>query len=186
MGLASDLDYHHSTANPARAVVRWLGGTRAGGWVFSRTLRHLDSAVGRLTRDRHSAPSLLTGIAVLTVTTTGRRSGEPRTSHLIATPLGGDLALLGTNFGQHSTPAWVLNLEADPDCTVTYRGRSIRAQARPASPDEVEEVFARAATFYAGYGRYRARIGDRRRVRVFVLSRWDTETKTVAAQPNST
>ncbi|CAN7445908.1 nitroreductase family deazaflavin-dependent oxidoreductase [Knoellia sp. LjRoot47] len=170
MGLASDLGYHHSTANPAQAAVRWLGGTRAGGWVFSRTLRHLDTAVSRLTGGRHSAPGLLTGIAVLTVTTTGRRSGARRTSHLIATPLAGDLALLGTNFGQESTPAWVLNLEADSECTLTYRGRSIRAQARPATPAEVDEVFARAATFYDGYRRYRSRINDRRRVRVFVLS----------------
>ena len=170
MGLAIDLDYRHSTANPAQSAVRWLGGTRVAGWVFSRTLRHLDTAVSRFTGGRHSAPSLLTGIAVLTVTTTGRRSGAPRTSHLIATPLDGDLALLGTNFGQPSTPAWVLNLEADPECTVTDRGRSVRARARHATPTEVEEVFARAATFYEGYRHYRSRIDDRRRIRVFVLS----------------
>lgn len=171
MGLADDLDYRHGSANPARAAVRWAAGTRAGAWVFSRTLRHLDSAVGRATGGRHSAPSLVTGLAVLGLTTTGRRSGAARTSHLIATPLRGDLALLGTNFGQPSTPAWVLNLETDPYCAVTYRGRTVPAIARPATHDEVEEVFARASTFYAGYRHYRSRIGGRRRIRVFVLSR---------------
>ena len=100
MGLAADLDYHHSSANPAQRACRWLGGTRAGGWFFSRTLRHLDDLVGRLSGGRHSAPGLLTGIAVLDLTTTGRKSGQRRTSHLIATPYAGDLALLGTNFGQ--------------------------------------------------------------------------------------
>jgi deazaflavin-dependent oxidoreductase (nitroreductase family) len=169
MGLAADLDYHHSTANPLQRVTRWLGGTRAGGWLFSRTLRHLDDVVVRLSRGRRSAPGLLTGIAVLDLTTTGRRSGQRRTSHLIATPYGGNLALLGTNFGQESTPAWALNLEADPRATVTYRGTSRDVVARPATPAEAEEVFALAATFYVGYRHYRRRVGDRRRIRVFVL-----------------
>ena len=169
MGLAADLDYHHRTANPVHRAGRLLGGTRAGGWLFSRTLRHLDDLVGRLSRGRHSAPGLLTGIAVLDLTTTGRRSGERRTSHLIATPYDGNLALLGTNFGQQSTPAWALNLEADPRATVTYRGTSRDVVARPATPVEAEEVFTLAATFYVGYRHYRRRVGDRRRIRVFVL-----------------
>ena len=169
MGLAADLDYHHSTANPVQRAGRWLAGTRAGGWFFSRTLRHLDDLVGRLSRGRHSAPGLLTGIAVLDLTTTGRKSGQRRTTHLIATPYAGNLALLGTNFGQESTPAWALNLEAEPRATVRYRGRDRDVVARPATDAEAEEVFALAATFYVGYRNYRQRVGERRRIRVFVL-----------------
>ena len=169
MGLASDLGYHHHTGNPVHRAGRWLGGTRAGAWVFSRTLRHLDSAIARLTRGRHSAPGLLTGLAVLDLTTTGRRSGQRRTSHLIATPYADTVALLGTNFGQESTPAWALNLEADPHATVTYRGTTRDVVARPATPEETDEIFARAAQFYAGYRNYRQRVGGSRRIRVFVL-----------------
>ena len=169
MGLAADLDYHHSTANPVQRAGRWLAGTRAGGWFFSRTLRHLDDLVGRLSRGRHSAPGLLTGIAVLDLTTTGRTSGQRRTTHLIATPYAGNLALLGTNFGQESTPAWALNLEAEPRATVSYRGRDQDVVARPATDAEAGEVFALAATFYVGYRNYRQRVGERRRIRVFVL-----------------
>jgi deazaflavin-dependent oxidoreductase (nitroreductase family) len=167
--LAVDLGYAHSSANPLHRLVRWGAGTRAGGWVFSRTLRHLDDAVGRLTRGRHSAPGLLAGLAVLDVTTTGRRSGRSRTSHLIATPYAGGLALLGTNFGQAATPAWVHNLEADPRATVTYRGRSREVVARAATAAETAEVFERASRFYPGYARYRSRVGKTRRIRVFVL-----------------
>ncbi|WP_404382801.1 nitroreductase family deazaflavin-dependent oxidoreductase [Knoellia locipacati] len=169
MGLAQDLDYRHRAANPVQNAVRWAAGTRAGAWASSHVLRHFDSSVGRLTRGRHTAASLVTGIAVLSLTTTGRRSRERRNSHLIATPLRGDLALLGTNFGQTSTPAWALNLESDPRCSVTYRGRTLHAMARAATPEEVEEVFTRASSFYAGYRHYRSRIGDRRQVRVFLL-----------------
>jgi deazaflavin-dependent oxidoreductase (nitroreductase family) len=170
MGLAQDLDYHHRSANPLQDMVRRAAGTRGGAWASSHVLRHLDTAVGRFTRGRHSAASLFTGLAVLSLTTTGRRSGASRTSHLIATPLGDGLALLGTNFGQASTPAWVLNLEADPRCSVGYRGRDLPATARPATGDEVEDVFARAGTFYPGYRHYRSRIAGGRRVRVFVLA----------------
>lgn len=169
MGLADDLGYAHSSANPAHRVVRWGAGTRAGGWVFSRTLRHLDDVVGRLTRGRHSAPGLLAGLAVLDVTTTGRRSGRRRTSHLIATPYAGGLALLGTNFGQAATPAWVHNLEADPRATVTYRGRSREVVARAATAAEAAEVFERASRSYPGCAHYRRRVGETRRIRVFVL-----------------
>lgn len=169
MGLADDLGYSHSSANPLHRLVRWGAGTRPGGWVFSRVLRHLDDVVGRLTRGRQSAPGLLAGLAVLDVTTTGRRSGRRRTSHLIATPYAGTLALLGTNFGQASTPAWALNLEADPHAEVTFRNVTRQVTARPATPSETEEIFALAGDFYPGYLSYRERIGERRRVRAFVL-----------------
>ena len=94
------------------------------------------------------------------MTTTGRKSGQRRTSHLIATPYAGTLALLGTNFGQPSTPAWVLNLEADPRATVTYRGTVREVTARAATPAETDEVFALAGEFYPGYLNYRERVGD--------------------------
>ena len=169
MGLADDLDYSHTSANPAHRFVRWAAGTRPGGWIFAHSLRHLDHVVVRLTRGRHSAPSLLAGLAVLDVTTTGRKSRRPRTSHLIATPYDGTLALLGTNFGQPSTPAWVLNLEADPQATVTYRGVTREVAARAATPAETEEIFALAGEFYPGYLRYRQRVAGSRRIRAFVL-----------------
>jgi deazaflavin-dependent oxidoreductase (nitroreductase family) len=174
MGLATDLAYHHGSGNPLHRAVRWWAGTRAGAWFFSRSLRHLDDLVGRISRGRHSAPGLLAGLAVLDLTTTGRRSGQARTSHLIATPYGGTLALVGTNFGQPGTPAWVVNLEADPRATVTYRGTSRAVVARPADPDEVEQVFAATAGVYSGYQKYRGRI-DGRRVRVFVLTEPDRD-----------
>ena len=168
-GLAADLGYTHHSANPLHRMIRWGAGTRVGGWVFAHSLRHLDDVVGRLTRGRHSAPSLLAGLAVLDVTTTGRKSGLRRTSHLIATPYDGTLALLGTNFGQSSTPAWVLNLEADPRATITFRNVSREVTARPATPAEADEIFALAGRFYPGYLSYRQRIGENRRVRAFVL-----------------
>ena len=169
MGLASELGYSHRTNNPIYRGFRVFAGTTVGGWVFSRMLRHLDDLVGRLTRGRRSAPELLAGLVVVDVTTTGRKSQQPRTSHLIATPYNDTLALLGTNFGQESTPAWVFNLEADPHATVTFRNVRREVVARPADQAEVEEIFELAGQFYPGYLKYRERVGDSRRIRAFVL-----------------
>jgi deazaflavin-dependent oxidoreductase (nitroreductase family) len=142
--------------------------SRPGAWLFSRVLRHLDDIVGRLTHGRTSAPRLLAGIPVLDVTTTGRKSGLPRTSHLIAVPYHGTLALLGTNFGQASTPAWVLNLEADASATVVHAGRRREVLARPATEEEQAGVLAASAHVYGGYLKYQQRITGRR-LRVFLL-----------------
>jgi deazaflavin-dependent oxidoreductase (nitroreductase family) len=106
---------------------------------------------------------------VLDVTTTGRTSGQRRTTHLIAIPLHGSLAVIGSNFGQAATPGWVVNLEAEPRATATYRNRSIEVVARPADDAEFEEVLRNAAPLYGGYAKYRERIGDSRRLRIFVL-----------------
>ena len=105
---------------------------------------------------------------MLDLTTTGRKSGQPRTTHLIAMPYGDNLALLGTNFGQERTPAWVLNLEADPRATVSYRGPDRDVVARPATEDERARSCALArrstsATPTTGSG------SAGRRIRVFVL-----------------
>ena len=169
MGLASDLGYSHRTSNPVFRLTRVFAGTAPGAWVFSRLLRHLDDLVGRISGGRRSAPELLAGLAVLDVTTTGRKSGQRRTSHLIATPYDDTLALLGTNFGQESTPAWALNLEAEPRATVTYRNAERDVVARPATPEETDRIFALAGQFYPGYLHYRSRVGSTRRIRAFVL-----------------
>jgi deazaflavin-dependent oxidoreductase (nitroreductase family) len=168
MGLAADLAYDIPRANPLQRLVQRLGSTRPGAWLFSHVLRHLDDAVGRVSGGRTSAPRLLAGLPVLEVTTTGRRSGLRRTSHLIAVPYDDTLALLGTNFGQASTPAWVLNLEADPRATLTHRGRRADVVARPATDVEQAAVLAGSAAVYGGYLTYQRRITGRR-LRIFVL-----------------
>ncbi len=168
MGLADDLGYRLRRPNLFQRVVQRFASTRPGAWVFSKVLRHLDNAIGRLTSGRTSAPEVLAGLPVLDVTTTGRKSGLRRTSHLIAVPIGDTLALLGTNFGQRSTPAWVLNLEADPRASITYRRRTSEATARPASPEEHAAVLAGSAQVYGGYLKYQQRITGRR-LRIFVL-----------------
>jgi deazaflavin-dependent oxidoreductase (nitroreductase family) len=168
VGLADDLGYRIVDPNPFQRVIQSFASSRPGAWLFSRLLRHLDNVVVRLSRGRTSTPRLLAGIPVLDVTTTGRKSGLRRTSHLIAVPYDDTLALLGTNFGQPSTPAWVLNLEADPRATVVHAGRTREVVARSATEQEQAAVLAASSRVYGGYLKYQQRISGRR-LRIFLL-----------------
>ena len=136
--------------------------------MFSRTVATLDRAAAAATRGRTSGSEVLSGLPVLVLTSTGRRTGRARQTHLVGVPVGDELALLGTNFGQAATPSWVLNLEADPRAAVTYRGVTREVLARPATDEERPAVLAAARRVYPGYPAYQARITGRR-VRVFVL-----------------
>lgn len=168
MGVAADLGYEHRKPGALRMSMQRLGSTKAGAWMFSKTLMPADRVIRRLTRGRTTAPEVLAGLPVLFVTTTGRKSGQPRTAPLIAVPCGDSLALLGTNFGQTSTPAWVFNLEADPSATVVYKDVELALRARPATDAERDEVWAASKAVYPGYDKYRERITGRE-IRIFVL-----------------
>lgn len=168
MGTASELGYRHRRANAFQRSMQAVGSSRPGAWAFARLLPPLDRVLGRATRGRRSAPDVLAGLPVLMVTTTGRRSGRPRTTPLISVPVDDDLSLLGTNFGGPSTPGWVRNLEADPRATVAFGGRTVEVVARAATPAERAAVWSAAADVYRGYGEYRRRVQDRE-IRIFVL-----------------
>ncbi|MEM9519523.1 MAG: nitroreductase family deazaflavin-dependent oxidoreductase [Actinomycetota bacterium] len=169
-GVQSALAYHHSTGNPIHRGLRAIAGSKPGAWFFSKTIQPMDGAVLTATKGRTTLSELLAGLPVLNVTTTGRKSGEPRTAPLIAVPIGDDLALLGTNFGGQRTPAWVYNLEANPNAVAEYRTVEVPVVARPATDEEYEQVFAAGGSIYGGYTKYRSR-ADHRDIRVFILER---------------
>lgn len=168
MGLAADLGFSHDRANAFQRLVQALGSTRPGAWVFSKTIAAVDRLLFKLSKGRFTAPEILAGLPVIMVTTTGRKSGAARTSPLVGVPVGDDLAIIGTNFGQTHTPAWVYNLEADPTATVALHDVSVPAVARPATEEERAQVFRVAAGIYPGYDKYQERITGRT-IRIFVL-----------------
>jgi len=168
MGVAADLGYAYRRPNGVQRAGQSLGSTTAGAWLFSKLLAPTDRVLFRWFKGRTSAPALLAGLPVMMVTTTGRKSGQPRTTPLIAVPVDDSLALIGTNFGQRHTPAWVFNLEREPQVTVSYRDRRSELRARPASDEERTAVWAAAAGIYGGYDKYQERIKGRA-IRIFVL-----------------
>jgi len=168
MGVAEALGYEIKPSNAAQRAMQQVASSRPGAWVFSKVLHHADRRLNKLSKGRYTVPTIVAGLPVVMVTTTGARSGQARTMPLLAIPVGDDLAVIGTNFGQTSTPGWVYNLEADPHATVAYRDRQVDVVARPATGEEFDAALSAAAKVYPGYDKYRERISGRQ-VRVFVL-----------------
>lgn len=90
------------------------------------------------------------------LTTTGRRSGKQRTVPLLyATTIAGVNAVVATNFGQKSHPAWALNLEADPNASLEIEEESRDVVARIAFNEEAAELWPLFDGFWPGYSEYR-------------------------------
>ena len=169
MGLASELGYRYPEPNRLQRLVQSFASSRFGGWLTPQTLVPMDRWATRLTRGRISLPLALAALPVITLVTTGRRSGLPRTQHLLAIPHQDDLALIGTNFGRAVVPAWTLNLTANPAATVSYGGVTRNVYARPATPGERTEILATAAMKFPGAAQYEQRLEGRRQLPVVVL-----------------
>jgi len=130
-----------------------------------RRLGKLNVPVYRLTRGR--VLGRVGRAPVLLLTTTGRRSGQPRTTPVVFLADGERMVVIGSNAGNERPPAWALNLEASPDAEVEVRGRRASVRARIAEGQERDELWRRMNEQYAGFDDYRERTG--RRINVFVL-----------------
>ncbi|GHG08165.1 nitroreductase/quinone reductase family protein [Amycolatopsis bullii] len=65
------------------------------------------------------------------LTTTGRRSGEPRTVPMMYHRDGDRLLVVASNIGAPKHPDWYLNLAEDPRVKVEVDGREFEAEALP-------------------------------------------------------
>jgi deazaflavin-dependent oxidoreductase (nitroreductase family) len=110
----------------------------------------------------------LRGAPVMLVTTTGRKSGEPRTVPLIYLEDGDDLVIVASKGGMSHHPAWYRNLEANPDVEVEIGSERRKMRARRASDEEKAELWPRLTQIYRDYDDYQARTD--RNIPVVVLS----------------
>jgi deazaflavin-dependent oxidoreductase (nitroreductase family) len=97
------------------------------------------------------------GLPVVLLTTTGRRTGKPRTVALCSLRDGEDAVVIGSYGGLNQPPAWWLNLEANPQAEL-QEGREQRAvTARLAAPDERARLWAEVTSRSPGYLEYERR-----------------------------
>jgi deazaflavin-dependent oxidoreductase (nitroreductase family) len=98
------------------------------------------------------------GMPVLMLTTTGRKSGQRRTT-MLTSPLqdGDQLMLVASNGGNPRHPDWFLNLREDPHVEVTMNGRGRPMTARVADATERAELWPRIVADHANYGAYQAK-----------------------------
>jgi len=97
------------------------------------------------------------GVPVCLVTTTGRRTGRPRTLPLLFLPDGDRVILVASQGGLPKNPLWYLNIKANPDVTVQVGKRERKMRARTASPQERAELWPKLVAMYADFDSYQAR-----------------------------
>jgi deazaflavin-dependent oxidoreductase (nitroreductase family) len=97
------------------------------------------------------------GTQTLLLTTTGRRSGEPRVAPLIYAPAGEAYAVVASKGGSDAPPAWYVNLTADPAVEVQVKGERFRATARTASAAERAELWPTMVAEWPAYDEYQAK-----------------------------
>ena len=105
----------------------------------------------------------------LLLTTTGRRTGQPRTMPLLYVRDGERFVVVGSNGGDDRPPAWWLNLQKDPAAHVQVGRRRLRVSARRARGAELDALWQRLDASYAYYADYRRRTS--REIPVVVLER---------------
>ncbi|MFG1647341.1 nitroreductase family deazaflavin-dependent oxidoreductase [Amycolatopsis sp. NPDC049252] len=111
----------------------------------------------------------LAGLPSLRLTTTGRKSGLPRSTNLLYFPHGDDFVLTGSNWGRPNNPAWTLNLRADPKAEVALAGRPVAVVARELEGEEYAAMWRELLEFWPGYAMEQEEAG--RPLPVFVLNR---------------
>jgi len=113
----------------------------------------------------------MVGCPVVLLTTTGRKSGEPRTAPLLGFEEGQSIVVIPSNAGKEHYPSWYLNLRANPQAQVQVGAQIRRVKARDATVEERERLWPRIVTDYGGYQVYRER--TERHIPVVILDQFE-------------
>lgn len=151
----------YAGANRFQRLMRSSGGTRPGSWTYIRVLHRIDQPIFRATGGRRTLTSLLTGLPIGVLTTTGARSGRPRRSPLLIYPTSAGQLVIASNYGQARHPAWYHNLVANPSATLVVNGTEQRVSARRLQGEERDRVWHEAVLTYPGLRAYERWAGGR-------------------------
>jgi deazaflavin-dependent oxidoreductase (nitroreductase family) len=109
------------------------------------------------------------GTSILLLTTTGRKSGQPRITPLIFREDDGRYVLVASQGGAPEHPAWYLNLREDPEVEVQVKADRFKAVARDAAGEERRRLWALMNEEWPAYDTYQQRTD--REIPVVVLER---------------
>jgi deazaflavin-dependent oxidoreductase (nitroreductase family) len=109
------------------------------------------------------------GTSTLLLTTTGRRSGEPRTTPLIYGRKGDDFLIVASKGGAPEPPAWYENLEQQPEVEIQVLDETIPVRARTATDAEKPDLWEIMAAEWPHYDDYQRKTD--RPIPVVVLER---------------
>ncbi len=128
-------------APTTKRIIKWM--SRATTWIYQKT----DGKIGG---------KFLQGAPVALLTTTGRKTGEPRVSPLLFWREGNRIVLIASQGGAANNPMWYLNLKASPNVSVQIKDEVLTLKARDATEAERAEYWPKMATMYSSFDDYQS------------------------------
>jgi deazaflavin-dependent oxidoreductase (nitroreductase family) len=117
---------------------------------------------GRVIMSAGMVPSLM-------MTVRGAKSGLPRRTPLATVPIADSWYIVGSNFGREKHPLWTVNLQANPDASISFKGATFEVMASLLSEEEKAAVWPQLVKLWPNYDVYVER--SHRDLRVFRLDR---------------
>lgn len=143
------LDAFHS-----KVIVKWM--SQANVWLYRKT--------------KGKWGGRFRGVPVVLLTATGRKSGQPRTTPLLYLRDGDDVVVVASTGGMATHPLWYLNLQANPECSITLDGEDSPRTAHTADPDEKARLWPLLNELYSDFDMYQQWCEDSREIPVVILS----------------
>lgn len=97
------------------------------------------------------------GTTILLLGTTGRNSGQERTTPLIHRTDGDRWVVVASQGGAPEHPGWYKNLQADPRATIQVKAERIPVEASTAEGDERERLWSAMTEVWPAYDEYQTR-----------------------------
>ncbi|WP_407689778.1 nitroreductase family deazaflavin-dependent oxidoreductase [Mycobacterium sp. HUMS_1102779] len=121
-------------------IIKYMA--KGNAWIYRRSNGKLGGTFGK-------APVAL-------LTTTGRKTGEPRVSPLLYLREGDRVVLVASKGGSDKHPLWYLNLKANPQVSVQIKDEVLQLRARDATKEERAEYWPKLDAMYPSFGDYRS------------------------------
>lgn len=121
--------------------MKWMA--RANTWMYRR-----NGGEGMGSTFQKSPVALLT--------TTGRKTGEPRVSPLLFLRDGDRVILVASRGGSDKNPMWYLNLKANPAVKVQIKQEVLDLTARDATDAERDRYWPRLVQMYPAFEDYQS------------------------------
>ncbi len=96
-------------------------------------------------------------VGLLELTTTGRRSGQPRKVSLVYIKSGSAYVVAGSSGGKDKHPGWYFNLQNHPQVLVCIKKQQIKAVAQVAQPEQRKRLWEQLVEAAPMFARYQER-----------------------------
>jgi deazaflavin-dependent oxidoreductase (nitroreductase family) len=149
----------------------WLSTNPLATWLITHVASRLDPLIFKATNGRLTSMGIPT-MPMLTMTAIGRRSGQPRPVHLACLEHEGGYLVVASAMGQGKHPAWLYNIEANPEVQIQVRGERFTGRAQALTDSEKHAVWVDVRRAIPQMNVYENRTG--RNIRVYRLSRIDS------------